>query len=44
MAKDIWLPLPIEMTSPHMQGGIHMGYTFDKVGEIEIPACMASEQ
>lgn len=44
VAKDTGLPLRIEMTDPQGRGGMHMDYSFDKIGEIEIPACMASGQ
>lgn len=44
VAKDTGLPLRIEMTDPQGRGSMHMDYFFDKIGEIEIPACMASEK
>lgn len=42
VAKDTQLPLRIEMTDPQMRGAsMNMDYyDFDKVGEIEIPACL----
>jgi hypothetical protein len=44
VAKDSGLPLRIEMTDPQGRGGMHMDYSFDKIGDIEVPACMASAQ
>ncbi len=44
VAKDSGLPLRIEMTDPQGRGSMHMDYSFDKIGDIEIPACMASAQ
>ena len=42
VAKDTGLPLRIEMTDPQGHGSMHMDYSFDKITDIEIPACMAS--
>ncbi len=44
VAKDTGLPLRIEMTDPHGHCSIHMDYSFDKITDIEVPACMASGQ
>jgi hypothetical protein len=44
VAKDSGLPLRIEMTDPQLQGSMHLDYSFDNIGDIEIPACMASGQ
>ena len=42
--KGTGLPLRIEMTDPQGRGSMHMDYSFDKIGEIEIPTCLASAQ
>ena len=42
VAKDTGLPQRIEMTDPQGRGSMHMDYSFDKITDIEIPACMAS--
>ena len=42
VAKDTGLPLRIEMTDPQGHSSIHMDYSFDKIPDIEVPACMAS--
>jgi hypothetical protein len=44
VAKDTGFPLRIEMNDPQGRGSIHLDYSFDKIGEIEIPACMAKAQ
>src|SRR5229473_6023991 len=44
VAKDSGLPLRIEMTDPQEHCTIHMDYSFDKITDIEIPACMTSGQ
>lgn len=44
VAKDTGLPLRIEMTDPQLQGSMHMDYSFDNIGDIEIPACMSRAQ
>jgi hypothetical protein len=42
VAKDTGLPLRIEITDPQGHSSIHMDYSFDKIPDIEVPACMAS--
>ena len=42
VAKDTGLPLRIEMNDPQGHGSMHIDYSFDKINDIEIPACMAS--
>lgn len=44
VAKDSGLPLRIEMTNLQEHCSIHMDYSFEKITDIEIPACMASGQ
>jgi len=44
VAKDTGLPLRIEITDPQGHGSIHMDYSFDKINDIEVPACMSSGQ
>ena len=44
VAKDTGLPLRIEMADPQGRGGMHMDYSYDKITDIEVPACMASGQ
>jgi hypothetical protein len=44
VAKDSGLPLRIEMTDLQEHCSIHMDYSFDKITDIEVPACMASGQ
>jgi hypothetical protein len=42
VAKDTGLPLRIEMSDLQGHCSIHMEYSFDKIPDIEVPACMAS--
>jgi hypothetical protein len=44
VAKETGLPLRIEMTDPQGRGSMHMDYSYDKITDIEVPACMASVQ
>jgi hypothetical protein len=44
VAKDTGLPLRIEMADPQGRGSMHMDYSYDKIADIEIPACMANAQ
>jgi hypothetical protein len=44
VAKDTGLPLRVEMTDQQGHCRIHMDYSFDKITDIEVPACMASSQ
>jgi hypothetical protein len=44
VVKDSGLPLRIEMTDPQGRGSMRMDYSYDKISDIEIPACMAKGQ
>jgi len=44
VTKDSGLPLRMEMTDPQGRGSMHMDYSYDNIGDIEMPACMASGQ
>jgi hypothetical protein len=39
--KSTGLPLRIDLTDPHLQGSIRMDYSYDNIGDIEIPPCLA---
>jgi hypothetical protein len=42
VAKDTGFPVRIEMSDPEMHGGMRMDYyDFNKVGDIEVPPCLA---
>jgi hypothetical protein len=42
--KSSGLPLRIDMTDLQGRGSMHIDYSFDKIGDIEIPACLANAQ
>ena len=39
--KSTGLPLRIDMKDPSMPGTMRMDYSYDNIGDIEMPACMA---
>ena len=39
--KSTGLPLLLEMKDPQLPAAMHMEYSYDNIGDIEIPACLA---
>ncbi len=44
IAKSSGLPLRIDMVNPQMGGSVHMTYSTDNIGDIEIPSCLANSK
>jgi len=44
IAKSTGLPLRIDMVNPQMGGSVHLTYSTDNIGDIEIPSCLANSK
>ena len=44
VAKSTGLPLRLDMSSPEMKGRVHMVYSYENIGEIEMPGCLAGKK